>query len=743
MNRWLITLFLLLTTLCHGQTVATNAPAVQTNTPALLSATNTNTVRTLSAAQTKLNQRKIWAELQTNLPPVPSFLEWQKKTSELPPDFTQIYPDPRIPDPLRGTIMHPKIPSDLLMKLWNDHRRAILNAYNWWVIGQAPPAPKNVTPTVKSARTEYLKCFAEEGTLQLGQDVRAQLNIQLFSPQSISAGTFPSIIIPAGNTGTTQSTLPIAQWVQTALSRGYIVCTYTLGAGLDGITPPQPGVSTNATRVMTQWEASDWSLLGKEIWSIRRVVDYLMTLPQTDKHRITVAGERFYAKAAIGAAAADPRISATIALSPGSASFTPFRAIAENYGAGGIAELTQKHPDWYHPRLRFFSGRENYLPFEQSDLVSCIIPRSLYVATQTNDPEDNLWGDEQTAQTLRQTYTNLGATYLRFYFRTQNTPAFTLENIQQTFDWLEYQWNWRTTYPATEFTYPTYPDWLKWTRGTLKEEPLTYPEKTLDGILSIPNGNPIATPMQWNDRRMEIRQQVDKFLGTPPPFFPTTSEYSPEPDAIASQMNRLQTPINIIKGGFTTANGVHIDFYFPEADTDPTTPTQEPRKLPVILWQPGFTVPRGYSTFPSTPHILMAQQGFLVVTFDPIGCGTRIDEIRNFYQRYPNWSLMGKMTQDISLAIDAIRQVPLADTKKIHIVGYDTGALIALYAAALDSGITSVTAIGALHPMRAPAPKLPSPFDTQPDTPQPSPKTTLDRWYLNPLLLPKFATFQG
>ncbi len=139
----------------------------------------------------------------------------------------------------------------------------------------------------------------------------------------------------------------------------------------------------------------------------------------------------------------------------------------------------------------------------------------------------------------------------------------------------------------------------------------------------------------------------------------------------------------------------------------------------------------------------MAQQGFLVVTFDPIGCGTRIDEIRNFYQRYPNWSLMGKMTQDISLAIDAIRQVPLADTKKIHIVGYDTGALIALYAAALDSGITSVTAIGALHPMRAPAPKLPSPFDTQPDTPQPSPKTTLDRWYLNPLLLPKFATFQG
>ena len=57
---------------------------------------------------------------------------------------------------------------------------------------------------------------------------------------------------------------------------------------------------------------------------------------------------------------------------------------------------------------------------------------------------------------------------------------------------------------------------------------------------------------------------------------------------------------------------------------------------------------------PSIPAFV--KRGFAVLAFDQIGFGARVLDARDFYRRYPKWSLMGKMVADTRAAIDAARR---------------------------------------------------------------------------------------
>ena len=50
----------------------------------------------------------------------------------------------------------------------------------------------------------------------------------------------------------------------------------------------------------------------------------------------------------------------------------------------------------------------------------------------------------------------------------------------------------------------------------------------------------------------------------------------------------------------------------------------------------------------------LTQKGFAVLGFDQIAFGTRVRDARDFYQRYPKWSLLGKMVADTRAAVDAV-----------------------------------------------------------------------------------------
>ena len=705
---------------------------------------SSNIIGTIRSQQESYTRRlENWETLKKQIPISEYFYYWQQKTQELPPDFEELtfsvdkdlsndeyqtsylLPTPFLPDPLRGLVVAPTMPSDLLLKRWNIRRNALISNYAWWVLGSSPPAPKNIIPILQQKQTRFQNGISQEVILRMGEDINAEINVKILFPYTVANKLFPALIIPAYNENMSSNKTHSNEWAQAAVQRGFIVCLYSRGKGLDGESLPELGSGTNAVNTLSLWMNADWHDLCKEAWSARRVADYLSMLPQIDKTRIGIVGEGFYAKSAICAAGADTRISATIAFSPGLGGFTPFRMLSEIQNAQGIEGITRENPTWFHPRLRFFSGRENYLPFEQTDMAACIAPRALYVATLKNDPLESVWGNEFAIDLLRRTYLRLGASPLRLFFQVVDEQFFNRHQIETSLDWIEYQWELEKTFPTQKNFYPTYEQWLKTAGAIDKVYPLTYPERNEKYLYSTASGDPITNIFQWTERQNEIYEQVRWVLGTPPAFFPQEVEFEKEASQISIRMRRAMTPPTLSKGGLRLSNGVQIDYYYPEgADFSQTN-------MPVVIWQPGFSVPGGYTCSElrgEPPFFAIAQAGFLVVTFDPIGCGTRIDEITHFYDRYPKWSLLGKMIQDVFLAVRGIRKIPFADSKRIYLVGYDIGGMTALHTAALyPDDIAGVVSIGGFAPMRENEIKL---------------KTGgIARWISQPFLLPKLIPF--
>jgi pimeloyl-ACP methyl ester carboxylesterase len=93
-----------------------------------------------------------------------------------------------------------------------------------------------------------------------------------------------------------------------------------------------------------------------------------------------------------------------------------------------------------------------------------------------------------------------------------------------------------------------------------------------------------------------------------------------------------------------------------------------------------------------------------VFAFDQLGFGTRVRDFRRFYERYPRWSLMGKMIADTRAAIDALAALEEIDSSRIYLLGYALGAKAGLLTAALDERVKATAAVCGLDPLRLATP---------------------------------------
>ena len=140
--------------------------------------------------------------------------------------------------------------------------------------------------------------------------------------------------------------------------------------------------------------------------------------------------------------------------------------------------------------------------------------------------------------------------------------------------------------------------------------------------------------------------------------------------------------------------------------------------LPLVIWLHPYNWAMGYCSgyeavlpwgqTPQTPYHYIASRGCAVLAFDQLGFGTRLLEGRDFYPRYPRWSKLGRMVQDVQAAIDFVlggrgqsqRALPNIDRNQICLLGYSLGGMVALYAAALDQRVTSVACFAGFTPLR-------------------------------------------
>jgi pimeloyl-ACP methyl ester carboxylesterase len=123
-------------------------------------------------------------------------------------------------------------------------------------------------------------------------------------------------------------------------------------------------------------------------------------------------------------------------------------------------------------------------------------------------------------------------------------------------------------------------------------------------------------------------------------------------------------------------------------------------KLPVVIWLHPFAHATGYSR-DARPLIQAATaKGFAVLAYDQIGFGYRLGQATRFYDRYPNWSLLGKMVSDARAAVAAAAAIDRFDSSRVYLLGYALGGKVALWTAALEPKVAGVVAASAFTPLR-------------------------------------------
>jgi cephalosporin-C deacetylase-like acetyl esterase len=528
--------------------------------------------------------------------------------------------------------------------------------------------------TVKHVRLVYgpsAKAVAAD-THQLSKDAcilrSVHLNLEVFIPHG--QGPFPAVVeVGSGRTGHLAGYLS-----STAARRGYVVCTFDR---LDAFT---------ARDVYLDYE---YNQLGWWAYAASRCIDYLCRLDEVDQSRIAAIGHSRGGKMSLIAAALDERITASIPSHTGSAAGTvpPWRYMGEKYGAETLEASTRLYPYWNHPRMRFFSGRENKLPFDSHFLMALVAPRALLVTEGDADDVGEPWGGQQAYLATRKVYELLGHPERCNIAFSSGGHRLAEEVKEQYVDWLDMQFGRRPLdFPEKLMYTYTFDKWREVVGAAV--DATSFPEKGLDDLLVGEAGSLIQTREAWLAKKGAIAKRILWGLGE----LPAVKDVGQ-----AKLVDVRKTDIGLMKATLPIAGKLvgHL-----------TYPDETPGKLPVVIYLHayldalGYDWPAEYGWAPSVGERL-AQKGFLAVEYDQFGYGTRNhDSGIEFYTEHPRQSAMGVMVQDVRRAIDALSKLDMADRDRVMVAGFSLGGAVGLYVAALDERIKAVASTCGFASMR-------------------------------------------
>jgi dienelactone hydrolase len=563
--------------------------------------------------------------------------EWQKRTGELPPDFGAMPAQAFLPDPLAGVRTREE---------WPARRREIRAQLEHWLTGRMPPAPDNLRAVITGERREG-QVLVRDVRLEFGPDHRATLRIQLLIPSL--PGRLPVFLTNHNRA---------RPWAATAVARGYVGCIYYA-------TDPYYGEDDDSDRFIEVYPEYDFSCLARWAWAASRAIDYLVKLPEVDAGKIAIAGHSRNGKQAAFAAAFDERIAAVIPSSGNTGEANPWRYTSDPFANETMERIIEVNPHWFHPRLRYFIGREDKLPFDQNSLFALIAPRAALLTSAYTESANSALGFEQNYRSLKSVYAFLGAPQnLGLRFR-PGIHATTVGDIEAYLDFTDAVFGRRAS-PVPDamiFGY-TFEDWKAASRETA---PRALPQDRLRWALGeeppqVPFGKPSRSPDSFVVGDGWIRSMA------PLPADP--------------RMKVVTVPFGV---------DVKADLYVPAKGVG---------RKPLVVWLHPYAHASGYVYKAKAPFLELIRRGYAVLSFDHIGYGTRIEHAKDFYLRYPHWSLLGKMVADTRAALAAVRESKEIDPARIYLVGYALGAKVALWTAALDPLPAAVVSVAGITPLR-------------------------------------------
>ncbi|MGE3805343.1 MAG: dienelactone hydrolase family protein [Gemmataceae bacterium] len=637
-------------------------------------------------------RRAYLTQLQAALPASPHWNAWLARTGELPPDFSALTASADLPDPLVEHETRERQPI-ASKEAWQQRRAKLKQLLQHYVTGTFPPAPANLKGEVLKELKEG-QVTLREVLLRFGPNEAGRLHLTLLIPAS--KGPLPVFI------GTNRS------WAGLAVERGYLACLVAASDRQD-----------DTEEFARLYPDHDFTCLARRAWGVSRAIDYLHTLPEVNKEQIVLSDHSRGGKMATWAAAFDDRLTAVVGSSSVTGGSLPWRYATDRYANETLEQITRNYPHWFHPRLRFFAGRENQLPVDMHELVALIAPRAYMITLGTHESEVNPWGEERSFLAARRVYELLGARdRLALRFRPGlHTPA--QGDLEAYFDWFDAMLGRKPGKSPDRLLFDySFAGWQKQSGITIDAQ--QYPERGLDDLP--------ADRAAWNRQRVQVRSRILDMLGKPPARPKSTASKGlgssppgsrPAPRDYVERIIGRPVATQDVDCAALSFAGVNGLLYYPRG-------TPASRKLPVVILLHPNAHARGYSLLPLTPDSAgrsaylrgtfplddggfmgtdfkigtLAQAGFAVFAFDMVGFGTRLDEAKDFYRRHPDWSLLGKMVDDVSAAVDMLAQNDRLDPDRIHVMGYALGATVALHAAALDERLAGACALSGFTPLR-------------------------------------------
>ncbi len=589
-------------------------------------------------------------------PPLEWFSEWQRQSGEAMPDLDAMPSEPALPDLLRHAdgkaVMEPLG--------WAPRRDELRGLVQHWLTGTWPEMP----PALTAVRC--LDQGREDGAvwrhlrLEWAGPRAFAFDLELWIPDG--RGPFPVFMTQSNH----------RRWAILALSRGYIACVY-------------PGADSNdqSGQLAEVYPGCDWSKLTRRAWLAGRALDYVLTLPVADPDRVAITGHSRNGKQSLIAAAMDERFSAVISSSSGSGGAVSWRCSSEFCFQESVEFMTRNATtrDWFHPRLRFFAGREDRLPVDNHALLGLIAPRACLLSDAMTDGCGSMFGVEMSYLAAQPVYELLGAR-----------------------DALALRWRWGNHETDAEVI-QGYLDWCDEAFGRARHD---FPEKLFFGVKTLPAmGSETPAP---HDPAAPAAARLDWLLGNAPPRGRDAGGgYGKLPDHSAAMVGLARPPAGVERIALNFGEYVRGELFVPAERHGPLTP---------VLWMHPFSHSYGpagaYMVGPQIFHAL-ALQGYAVLTWTQLGCGLRAEEGRDFYRRYPGWSKMGKMVRDAQAAIDLVTQGRLApaavtgreafdfpdlDGSRLTLLGYSLGGLAALLTAAVEPRVAAVASFCGAVPFR-------------------------------------------
>ncbi len=597
--------------------------------------------------------------------------DWQKRTGELPPDFSKIPSCYDLPDPL---LLNGK-PIATIAE-WEQKKEWIRKEYQYWISGQRPSAPVKVKPVVIEERYEN-EVHVQTVEVKFGPEYKGKITCELLIPPG--EGPFPVYM--------TQWTH--RNWAQLALRRGYMACIYAAADGHDDTQDYQ-----------SLYPEYDFSCLMRRAWGASRVVDYLYTRTDVDKSKIAITGHSRNGKQSLWAAAFDERITAVVTSSCGTGGITPFRYSDPSFCSQTLDDIASKSAHWFHPRLRFFFGREDKLPVDQNLLLSLIAPRPLLMHYSIVERQLNPWGNEQCFHSVQKVYQFLNAEDNVGIFPRMGEHAVAARDVERCIDFLDIHFG-RRTIPWQNKTFYNY-DFNEWkaNQGATVRSDEVHPVY-LSGDDNL---------QEFEKQKQEVRKNISWLLGKEPPGI-SPKEVAESPDSRVDWIDLItHRPVvencRLLKLGPYTAPGDHLQAYL-------YCPLKsgESKKIPVVIFLHQYSYAHGFALGYSSNNSgnnselfqSLVDNGFAVMAIDMLGFGTRIEEGSLFYERFSEWSKMGKMVADVRACVDAVETFDFLDPTKIFLLGNSIGGTVALLSASLDQRVAGVAVVSGFTPWRSKA----------------------------------------